>query len=720
MSSPDARREAGANDGHVFGPQFLGRHLDMDQSPPPSAEFQQRGRWFPLQAWQVGEDVACARWRWCLLLAVLSVAAWFRFVELGRAAVRADEITFHDQVARGLTVLELWRNPPWLNQIPFVDTFTMIWNGLRPGPPDERTVREPYALIGTLTVAGVVAWLARRRGLAAAALLGAWMSLLPFHVYQSRDAYYYVAVMAFAGGLSLHTADMLVQLRRGESPPLLAYVAWTAWAVPTCLAHMSSWVVVLACWLLILAAGVVRVPMPHRTKHVVATAASAGVVGLFMARWVWRALAELQRTSQSGGHIGAEFVWVLPRVLLMFTAGINALGGIALLLLLGAGAWVFLSNLRKPVSERDHSWTMMTVVAVTAVVASAAYVGVVGGGKGKFVYFSAVLPIFLTWGAYTLDVAASGLPGKLPRVARVAMPCLAVLMLAKPAWMITRLEGKPTPYKKIREWLDANLDPGTVVVVDRWYETWNEMARYAPNNVVVTFTVPDEPYELKRQLRWDEVTREAFENGSAQGFIRMVRNYEDREGVWTWPETYFRRRGRVVNEVGVWLRDRGFAPVEEFYLPNQARMVTEIFYDRREDILARKQAAGEKFAVFWDPPLRYIKTGPLDLFPIQTERFMDWRLLEQSGTVRIHNVTDTTLSARAKIVAVSPRGTKVLVGPQDQRFEFGQGQLQEWVIELLDLRPGENSVWLVDPRWTAERNPLLIAEVDVQCEPARP
>ena len=70
-------------------------------------------------------------------------------------------------------------------------------------------MREPFALIGSLTVIGVTLWLARRRGLSAGILLGVWMGLLPLHVYHSREAYYYVVVMACAAGMMLDTADLM-------------------------------------------------------------------------------------------------------------------------------------------------------------------------------------------------------------------------------------------------------------------------------------------------------------------------------------------------------------------------------------------------------------------------------------------------------------------------------------------------------------------------------
>ncbi len=650
---------------------------------------------------------------WIVVLAVLPLAAWLRFADLGRATVRADEITLLEQVARGQSVLDLWRNPPWMNQIPFVDTFTMIWNGLRPGPPDERTVREPYAILGTLTVIGVAAWLSRRRGLAAAMLVGVWMSLLPYHLYQSREAYYYVAAMALAGGMTLQTVDMLVRLRDGEVPSLTAYAAWTAWAVGTCLTHMSTWVVALACWDLLLATGFRSVLKPRRRRHIGLMAAAAAVIGLVMQRWVWRAVAEALNPMQGGGHIGLPFAWVAPRVLPFFTAGDNAFGVVASATILAAGVWAVTKNRRMPPPARDAVYNALTLVTITGLLAAYAYVGAVGGGKGKITYFSAVLPVFLAWSAYTLDIVAAGLPRTLPAIVRVALPCAALLVLAKPAWMVTRLDGKATPYRKLVEWLDANLDPGSVVVVDRWFEPWNEMARYAPQKVFVTFTVPDEPYETYRQLRWREVTQQFIERGGAQAFIRLVRNHENRDGLWGWPESYFAHRAGVVNDAGLWLRRHGYDALGPTAFSPDSQCAPEIFYDLRADTVARQRAAGKISAVFFNETMRYLKSGPLGIFPIQTEQFMDWRVLAKAGTVDVYNLTDSRLRVRVRVRAAAPAGPKRVLGPEGEEFQFGGGQRQDWLMGPLELEPGANSIPLTDPRWSTEGRPLLISDVEV-------
>lgn len=654
---------------------------------------------------------------WLLLAAVLIAAAAIRFVDLGRAAVRSDEINFLEYAARGQSLVALWRDPPWLNQIPLADSIAIIWHWFRPGPPTEQSVREPFALLGSLTVAGVAIWLARRRGVAAGVLVAVWMGLLPFHVYHSREAYYYVVAMAAAAGMTLCTADLLARLRGGEDLPLKAYAAWTAWTVAACLTHMSAWVLAATCWLLLAGVGWLSLASRDRRRHVVGMIASTVVIAAFMDRWFWRAIGELKRVSDGTGHIGGEFAWVAPRVLPFFTAGANAYGVVATVALLAAGAYAFALTRRKGVARIDPLYEVLTLIMVAGFAAVYAYVGGVGGGVAKLAYFSVLLPVFLVWAATTLDVVAAGLPGRWATILGTALPGVVALVLATPAWMITRLDGKPSPYREIRDWLDANLDPGSVAVVDRWFEPWNEMARYAPRNVFVTFTVPDEPYDTYRQLRWREVTQQAIEQGKVQAFIRLIRNQESRDGLWTWPETHFAHRGVVRNEAGLWLRDHGFAPVDDFYAPHGIRLITEIFFDRREDVVARKRAAGDRFAVFYGPTLRHLKSGPLAMFPLKTEQFMDWRLLEQEATVDVFNLSDTKQAARVKVRAVAPAGPKRVLGPEAAEFRFADGQLQEWLIGPLELDPGANAISLTDPDWKTDQRPLLIEGVEVVSEP---
>lgn len=646
------------------------------------------------------------------LIAVCLLAAFIRFAGLGRSAVRSDEINFLTQAARGQPLIDLWKNPPWMNQIPLADSIAIVWHWFRPGPPDERTVREPFALLGVLTVAGVAVWLIRRRGWYAGLLAGLWLALLPFHVYQSREAYYYIVVMAFSAGLTLQTAALFRPLRDGTPMPIRAFVMWTLWAMLTCLTHMSAWVVAGVMWLILLLSGCRHLPAPHKKTHVVRLLVSALALGVIMSRWVLRALAEMQKASEGDGHIGAAFSWVAPRVLPFYTAGANVYGyAVTLAILLGA--LVMLLHRIKSRQPADPLYRALSVVVISGFLSAYAYIGLVGGGVGKITYFSSLLPVFIVWCVCTIDSFAARWPGRSGMMVRVAVAFALAAILWPPAQAISRLDGKPVPYKVLRAWMDQNLEPGSVVTVDRWFEPWNEMARYAPSNVVVTFTVPDEPYENYVQLRWRDVTREAIESGKINAFIRLTRNHEERAGLWTWPETYFARRTAVTNETGLWLREHGYAISDDFYAANTNRLIIEIFYDLREDAIARKRAAGEQFGVFFNQTIPYEKSGPMGIFRFQTQQFMDWRALGERGELEVYNLTDAPADVTLQISAVAPREAKV-ISSNGKRFQFPAGQMQQWNLGPLTLAPGRNVVAFEDPRWGPSQSPLLISSVEVK------
>ena len=61
-----------------------------------------------------------------LIAAFLIGAAFLRFIALERAPFRADELNMHMAVERGQSLVELWRDPPWKNQIPSAETLSMV------------------------------------------------------------------------------------------------------------------------------------------------------------------------------------------------------------------------------------------------------------------------------------------------------------------------------------------------------------------------------------------------------------------------------------------------------------------------------------------------------------------------------------------------------------------------------------------------------------------
>lgn len=435
-----------------------------------------------------------------------------------------------------------------------------------------------------------------------------------------------------------------------------------------------------------------------------------------MSRWIARAARKVMEAKASAGvlsdtgYIGSAIDWVAPRVLPLFVAGYNWLGLGLLLIIVAAVAGIFMRR-----RERPLSLTWLSVLAVSAILASFAYVGIIGRGSAKITYFACVLPIFLTW---TSSILSHGIQTLLPVRFHAAGILLVAGLLAaalfQPAWQMTRLDGKPKPYSKLRDALDAHLPAGSVAIIDRWFEPWNEMTRYAPSNVAVTFTVPDEPFDNYVNLRWRDVTRARIEAGGVDAFIRLVRNHEERLGLWTWPESWFPRRIAVSNAAAYWIRDRGYAPDQDFDLPNEKYLKAEIFYETREDALARAARHQKPFAVFYGADLPYEKSGPVGFLRFRTQQFMDWRVLAETGSFDVFNLANEPVDAAIEISAISPFGAKTFGLDKGPRIAFPAGQFLTASLGTVTLQPGLNRLTLRDIGQSAASVPLYISEIRIK------
>ena len=625
------------------------------------------------------------RLKWLGAMAVvLALAGGLRFHDLAHAAVRSDEIAFLFRTQQNQSLVELWKSPPWFNQIPLADSVPVVWERLTRQVVDEGVVRQPFALLGWLTVAFCTGWMMRRKGLGAGILLGLWLAVLPYHVYHSREAYYYVLVMLFTSGMVLRGADFTTRLRRGTELKSREYAEWAGWTLMACLSHMSVWVVAGVTGLWLALAGWAGLKGTARRRHLLALGLLALVLAGGMVRWVLRAIHEMQRAAADpSAHIGSAFNWVGPRVLPFFAGGANAIG-IVILALVGVAITMNLWRTRGRPAKEDVLYATLLGIVSCGLICTYVYITVVGGGeKAKLAYFAANLPGFITLAAMSLDKVWERLGDRRRQVLDFGAGLVFVGLLLLPSWEVTQLSGKPAAYREIRSWLDTNLAPGDVVIVDRWLEPWNEMALYAPSNVTVTFSIPDEPYENYVGGNWRKVTKKLYERNGAQAFIRLQRNHEKRIGLWTWPETWFHHRAVVTNEAGLWLRDRGFAPMEEYYTESN-RVMTEIFYDTHADIAARAQAAGKDAVWFFGAGWQLYK-------PWQQGDFTDYHVLENSGAMEICNLHDQPLRMKGEVTAAAVGGTQTIRIGALTSLSFSAGRLDSQAFQLA-LPPGNSSL----------------------------
>ena len=624
----------------------------------------------------IAEPAAGNRQRWifaAVALAGLLAAAFLRWHDLGHAAMRSDEINFFFGASRQASLAELWKNPPWLEQIPLADSLPIAWTRLTGAEASEATVRQPFALLGFGTVLFCVGWLWRRKRWAAAALCAVWLGLLPFHVFHSRVAYFYVLSMFLSAGMFLRGADLLVFLKRNQAcPPPWSYAEWALWTAMAGLGHMTAWPCAAGLWVLLAASGWKRLAKTERKRHVVSMLGATLFLAIWMSRWVVRAAMKvLGDFSGDKPLIGGAFSWLAPRILPFFAGGANAVG-VGLLVALALMAGLLVWRLRKRNEAGDDVHAALSWVAGIGLLLSTLYVLAIGKGTAKLVYFSCPVPVLLTWAALTAERFWAEFGPKARQWGMLASAIAVGGLLIWPAYEVTQLDGKPAAYRLIRAWLDSNLEPGDVAIVDRWYEPWNEMALYAPTNAFVNFTVPDEPYEQYVGLNWRKTTKDLFE-----------RNHEKRIGLWTWPETWFKRRVVVANEAGRWLRDTGFAPMEEYYSDSN-RVQTEIFYDTHADVAARAQAAGQDVVWFFGAGWTLFK-------PWQQGDFADYRVLEREAAMTVHNLRGEPLRLRGEIVAAAMGADQTVRLGDLPPLAFPAGRLERRTFEW-ELPPGVQSL----------------------------
>jgi uncharacterized membrane protein len=623
--------------------------------------------------------------KYLALIAALGVAAWVRLADLGYAPFKADEINQFMVVARGQSVSDIWRNPPWMNQIPTAETLAILSSHLIPGEPSEMSIRLPFALFGLATVLICAVWVGKRWGIGSAFILLLWMGLSPFHVYETREAYYYVLLMFFSAG-SVFSCLRVVGARADDvAYPLRPYIIWVIWCLAACHMHMSFWSFALVQWVFLFVKGWARNVSGRSVRPLILQMVIAALlIGLIMSRWIYRALQEVLSVGERGGHIGYDVFWTMLNLLPTFMAGINIVGYGVLALVIVMAVWVGI-----PLSRSSAAFRSLTQLSLSGLVVAYLYVGIIGAGAAKFTYFSAFYPPIMVWCSILLAHAAGQLSLRIRFAGHIAL-LLFVLFLSVPTGLavtrIMRLDGKPTPYKQIIEVLDQRLQPGSVVVIDRWFESWVEMAVHAPSRSFITFTVPDEPYEAYVQNRWREVTRNYIEAGRAQAFLMVTQNYADREGIWAWPASYFARHTQIRNEPGLWLREHGFVPVGDFYSASTNRLIVDLFYDLPEDQVGRARKEGRDAIVLYGSEWGYAKPWR------QTGNFLaDYRVLSASASLHAYNLTDQhrpfMLTIRA---AALPEEMAVRIGDR-QVVRFPGQQLGTQQIAV-NLAPGENVI----------------------------
>lgn len=654
------------------------------------------------------------------LVVALAAAAFFRLYHLAEPAFRADTILFFNitkQVSGAGSIFSHWLQLMGISgQLPFPMAFTEFFLNLFGLEPSHLTLRLPAVGWGLLSV--VVAWFlgARLGGRGTAFALALLVAFNPYLILTSCEAYFYPPMVVGSFLLPLAAIDALrAAIRREDAlstSRILAHVAGmflmiysqpTGWFCAFVLTAISVGATILQS---------IRVPaLRGRAAALIGLTVLVGLPVLF-ADW---GVPQLMKSSSEEMRSWARRVFEggpsLPQMLATsgtaFFLG-KGIGRIAVTVaLFSTGLWALVRMWRK------EPWLLL-FPGVLALGIGSFLMGREATGAGFYSrYMLAYMPLYLcilVLGLHNLSEWITSRRASWPvdRLLFVAASLLALINLY-PAWLCTQLTGKPTPYKDISSWLDTNLPRGTLVVVDRWLEPWNEMALYRPTNVTVTFTVPDEPYDTFLANHWRDSVQRFFTKFPDAAYMEIARNYWDRpaSGRWDWPLQYFARQTVITNVAALKLREYGLANREDYFAATTNRVLVNIFYNTESDLLAKTRAEGRVSLLLYGPEWGYAKPWR------ETQRFDDYRVLQQTATLRAFWLGEQAGTVRLRLRAAAVGGSKIVdIGGVVTR-EFPVSQLIPVEVGPITLQPGENNIVLRDVGRASGQSALFVESAEL-------
>ncbi len=686
---------------------------------------------------------------WVVLL--VAICVFLRLWMLGHAPFPADEMEFYKLVQRNQSIAEYWTNPPWMNQIPLNETFSLLL--VKVGfPPTPFVTRLPFAIMGVLSI--LLAWFFSWRyfGMGASIVVLFLAVFNPFQLFYSRTAYHYAGVTCWSAAMLLAFWQIRVHVANGRCPLVRHIVVWLIAAALACHMHMSVWVVAGGQGALILCMGLYALRNdPRQRNRFLLLVGSAGIIlALLMSRWIYRAILEMIKVSNSGGHLGSPVSAELKRLFSAYFAGENLL---AVLLLVGvagiagAAAW----RARK---TQDPFWSFSWIAGLH-IVALMLYVGFAGGGVGKISYFSSIWPFFICFlgiGLWNgLEFVSGGRKGLLYGALVLILAAYVGLTL-RPAWAIVTLDGKPLPTFKINDWVMKNLPPGTPILVDHWLFPWNHLAIHNTDQINYTFTVPDDPVENYRALGWRATASAFFEKYPDAAFLEVDRDkYIDKVGPWHFPLEQFARIASLTNEPVMLLRRYGVIPTAEYAAANTNQVVTRLFYNTTDDVISATRRSGKSVLLLYGEGWRYLKPWqPMQGWPEQLMqtlwiqsgmygegrktvaslndlqkiskqqamlylnqgRWADYRVPGTHSPLRLFNLTEQDLPATLMVTAIALSGhVRCMIG--DQIALFPQTLLTERRLPVT-LKPGETQIVVAMPmnQFLLVNDVRLVADVE--------
>ena len=655
---------------------------------------------------------------WALMILIAAAGALLRFSYPQRPDLGSDTIEFWRICSQPVAASYVFSH--WMEligdsgQFPLALATAKAFLNATGLPLTQFTVRFPSACWGVAAI--VVAFFAgrafggRRVGLTLALLI----AVSPFHIQCTREAYFYPPLV-LGVVFGLWGAAKAVALLQGERVRPLPYLAVNAagfflltWSTPT------GWSVAILVTAVVMIC-TLRVAVRQRHYGLL-----AGLVALYLALGCPLLVAAwgLPQIRNVGSAEHAAYVKriftsdhpslgvFLSEAALAFGWGTTPIRQIFTWGALALGAGGLLVGLR-----RRPVYGLLPYLAV-GVVAFFLYTTARTGAPWNTRYVFALFVVFhLTIAVGLWEWVEGGLPviGRAGRGLRFVPPlvvAVGVLLWLRPAVWSAQLGGRPTQYSAIRSWTDSNLPAGSPVLVDRWFEPWNELALYHSTNVSFTFTVPNEPLDVYIRVDWRKTAREFFAKNLDASYLEISRSYwtEPQVGPWEWPREFFHRRVAFSNEPA-----SGLMAVGQFYRGGTSYRATELFYNTREDVLEAARKAGTPTLFIYGKGWTYTK-----LWRQIPGDYRDWRVLTERATLDLYNLTSERRTVAMQVRAVAVGATTRVKASTGAETVLPMGQITGWKIPDVVLQPGLTTVELARLGRDAPNAAVLVEAVTLE------
>lgn len=658
------------------------------------------------------------RYRYWILGLIILAAAALRLLNLEHIALRGDSLQFWNiprmQGVSPSDLLFKWER--FHTDHPPLPLFMTMWFidllGLE---ISFFTIRLPSALMGILCVPAMYWAGARAHSFSFGLLLASLIALAPFHIQLSMEAYYYSGLLF--GATLLFCAFLDASAWGGDrnrTPGAVFYILLVVGMTFALHSQATGWPLA---YMIAGAIGLIVVLLWRKGEvnivHVYAVVGIVAVQSLVLFAVPWGPKYLLAKTGGASLEFGQQVVAMIGKtpldmlwlVLTSFTFGGSSLRALFAFIVLAVAVYVLIR--RRADRLRNGLILLMLVGTLAAFFISRQAVGALYESR----YVAVLLPILL----YILAIGLMPeLDGRWRFWSYAAVP-LGIGALIYPAILSASISGQPTPYLKVVRHLDNLMPPGTPILVDRWFEPWNELAAHPISNVVYTFTVPNEPVDQYRQLNWRQTAKDFFARNPDAGYLEVAKSYWEVPdiGVWTWPRQHFRRHVAFTNEAGLALRRMQLAARGDYYDPYTNRVVVEFFYNTRDDINEMLRADGVTFHVFYDSGWTYIKSGPFGFLELQTQQLVDWRMMQERSVLHVVNLTDMTRLVMLRIHGVALNGSKQMSANDRFRKNFTSGGMEVWELGPLEAAPGVTPVSLRDLRGMQSAARLLVERATV-------